>query len=186
MSKKGGSFERQIAKDLSLWFSDGHEDDLFWRSDASGARAKTRSKKGKRTHGQHGDICSTHPDSEILTRFFVIELKRGYQKWSMLDLVDKKPHAARQVLEKFVEQVKSDQKNSAVPFWSIIARRDQRDPVIIFDSEFVDVFNMLDRLSYIRIKTPELSAYLFNLGEFFRIIKSSEIVEFLSGYNNKI
>lgn len=139
-NKKGSPFERDISRELSLWWSRGEHDDLFWRSDASGARAKTRSKSGKRTLGQHGDICSTSHLSHELIDLFVIELKRGYSKWSILDVLDKKDKAAQQVLEKFIEQVLTDMRLSKTPFWMIIARRDQRDSVVLVANEFKKVY----------------------------------------------
>jgi hypothetical protein len=46
---KGSSFEREIAKLLSLWWSEGMRDDVFYRSHASGGRFTMRRKSGKDT-----------------------------------------------------------------------------------------------------------------------------------------
>lgn len=73
--QKGGQFEREICKILSLWVSQGNSDDLFWRSAMSGGRATVRTKKGqKTTHGQ-GDISAVTPEGNILTDKFIVECK---------------------------------------------------------------------------------------------------------------
>jgi hypothetical protein len=72
---KGSAFEREVAKALSLWLSKGSNPDLFWRTQASGARATQAAKSGRIIHGQGGDITSTHPDSEEFSSLFVIECK---------------------------------------------------------------------------------------------------------------
>lgn len=75
---KGGSFEREINAELSLWFSEGERDDLFTRSDGSGGRFTRRAKKGKDTANQGGDCSFCHPDGEPLIRMWCIEMKTGY------------------------------------------------------------------------------------------------------------
>jgi hypothetical protein len=78
-SSKGGEFERQVCKYLSLWWSSGEFDDLFWRSSQSGGRATTRAKKNKRTVNHAGDISPTHSSGEGLTDYILFECKTGYK-----------------------------------------------------------------------------------------------------------
>lgn len=75
---KGGSYENEIAKRLSLWFTDGKRDDVFGRSDGSGSRFTSRLKKGKKTANQHGDITFTDAIGEPLIAIWSIEVKTGY------------------------------------------------------------------------------------------------------------
>lgn len=75
---KGGSFENEIAKKLSLWFTEGKREDIFGRSDGSGARFTKRSKKGKDTANQGADITFTDILGEQLIKFWSIEVKTGY------------------------------------------------------------------------------------------------------------
>jgi len=51
--QKGALFERLVCKQLSLYYSDGRRDDLFWRSAMSGGRATLNKGKAK---NQAGDI----------------------------------------------------------------------------------------------------------------------------------
>ena len=88
-SRKGFPFEREMAKRLSLWWTEDERDDVIWRSDASGGRATIRRKAGKSLKGQHGDLCSTDPCSAPLFAATIIECKRGYGRWSLLDALDR-------------------------------------------------------------------------------------------------
>lgn len=72
---KGGIFERECCKKLSLWLSDGKRDDLFWRSAMSGGRATVRWKNKELNYAQAGDICAIDPLGHKLTSRFVIECK---------------------------------------------------------------------------------------------------------------
>ena len=129
-SKKGSAFERKICKQLSMWWSDGSDDAVFWRSDSSGARATSRGKKGKKTFGQYGDIQATNPIGQPLIDCCCIELKRGYKKWSFLDTIDKGKRNVKQVVEKFFDQVLKDRQASEAVWAVLIAKRDRRQPII--------------------------------------------------------
>lgn len=85
MPKKGSEFEREISKRLSLWWSDGKRDDIFWRTSGSGARATTRRKKSQKTAYEYGDITFTDPDGKPFIDYFLVELKRGYSGGGRLD-----------------------------------------------------------------------------------------------------
>lgn len=75
---KGSSFERKVCTTLSLWVTEGKQNDCFWRSSISGGRATVAHNKGK-TNRQAGDICSVSPEGHILTEKFFIECKH-YRK----------------------------------------------------------------------------------------------------------
>lgn len=75
---KGGSYENEIAKQLSLWFTEGKRDDVFGRSDSSGGRFTVRRKKGKDTANMAGDLTFTDVLGEPLIKIWNLELKSGY------------------------------------------------------------------------------------------------------------
>ena len=134
-SNKGSGFEREISVKLSLWWTNGEREDVFWRRD-SGARAKRRSREGKNTFGAHGDICAIDPIGLPLTNVATLELKKGYNKWSLLDVVDRPPMKKNQkketiqTFESFVQQVVEDA-NAVNTYPVIIAKRDKRQSIII-------------------------------------------------------
>jgi hypothetical protein len=102
-ASKGHSFEREVAVILSKWMTNNERDDIFYRSQSSGARATQRNKSGKKTEGQHGDIAAACSQGEPLMNLWNIEVKTGYAtksklkdgtnkivNWDVLDLLDSK------------------------------------------------------------------------------------------------
>ncbi|KKM79618.1 hypothetical protein LCGC14_1348160 [marine sediment metagenome] len=77
---KGGDWERECAKQLSLWWTNGERDDTIWRTSGSGSRFTTRRKQGIDTYNAAGDLCATDPIAQPLFDFLLIECKRGYAK----------------------------------------------------------------------------------------------------------
>jgi hypothetical protein len=73
--QKGSEFERVICKALSLWVSEGHKEDLFWRSAMSGGRATVANKAGSSLGHHAGDISTTSAQGASLTDRFYIEAK---------------------------------------------------------------------------------------------------------------
>lgn len=127
---KGGSFERDVCRQLSLWWSSGRTDDLFWRTAGSGARATTRAKTGKKTAGHHGDITATTPEGKPLTDKFAIELKRGYNWHSAQDAIDRLPKSSVSSYEEFIIQARKSATEAGIPYWMLITRRDRRQALI--------------------------------------------------------
>jgi hypothetical protein len=85
---KGSNFERECARALSLWWSEGLRDDLAWRTSGSGATHTTRAKKGKQTAGQAGDLCATDAEMIPFFDFFLVECKSGYRSHNASKSID--------------------------------------------------------------------------------------------------
>lgn len=137
-SKKGGKFERETCQLLSVWFSGGDIDaDWFWRTAGSGGRSTQRKKKGKSADKGAGDICATDPKGEPLMKVFAMELKRGYQKDTIQDLLDASDRAAPQTYEKWIAQAEASRQNSGALYWMVICKRDQRKAMVMFPPCFL-------------------------------------------------
>jgi len=85
---KGSGYERDIAKKLSLWWSEGKSDCCIWRSASSGSVATQRAKQDKESKNFYGDLSPTDELAQDLFSYFVAELKRGYNKSNLLDVID--------------------------------------------------------------------------------------------------
>lgn len=131
---KGSDFEREICKQLSLWFSNGERDDYFWRTAGSGARATVRRKSGKGTANQEGDICATDPAGQPLIDTVTIELKKGYNAWNIKELID--TNKKNMMLAQFWEQCNREKKNSNSIGWWLITRQDRKNKLLFFDEGF--------------------------------------------------
>jgi len=145
---KGGGFEWEVAKKLSLWWSEGKRDDIFCRSQASGARFTVRKKVGKDTANQSGDITFSDAIGEPLIKLWSIECKTGYGKkkkirdednkivakedvrWDLLDFLDSSHKVT--VLSSMWEQCKRDAKKSRkIPI--LVFRRNRRKKCVMLD-----------------------------------------------------
>lgn len=122
-SRKGSNFEREICTTLSKWWSGGDRDDLFWRTAGSGARATVRGRKGKKTAGHCGDLTATDPTSQALTDLISFELKKGYTKVTVADLLDRPDRLKQGVWEEWIEKARRSMTNSSSFFWMVIHRR---------------------------------------------------------------
>lgn len=134
---KGADFERDISRTLSLWWSHGERDDIFWRTSMSGGRATVRSKAGKSTAYQAGDITATDPIGAPLIKATVIELKRGYGKFCVLDLLDSR-NVTTAVLSGFLSQVEEELAQSGIRNFLLICKRDGRAPIVLMPSVVYD------------------------------------------------
>ena len=125
-SQKGGEFERNLSRQISLWWSGGQDDSWFWRSSQSGGRATQRAKKGKSTTNAAGDIAAQCHEAQKLLDCLTLELKRGYPNISIADLHEKN-HGG---FHDFVEQSQKSASLAGTPGWAVIHKRDRRNAVI--------------------------------------------------------
>jgi hypothetical protein len=68
--QKGGAFERDVAKKLSLWVTADARPDVFWRSAMSGGRATVAHAKGIEVR-QVGDITAVAPEGHVLDSLYI-------------------------------------------------------------------------------------------------------------------
>ena len=73
---KGGQFERDMARKLSLWLTDGKKDDCLWRSAGSGSMSTNSIKRGTGAKQyQASDLSPNAPEAYLLLDRFTIECK---------------------------------------------------------------------------------------------------------------
>ena len=85
---KGDGFERDNDRALSLWWSNGKDEDIFWRTSGSGSRATARMKKGKTANLHAGDVTAINPIGKTLEDLFLIEQKTGYSSFGRISQKD--------------------------------------------------------------------------------------------------
>lgn len=125
MSGKGSSFEREICKRLSKWWTYDSRDDVFWRSSMSGGRSTVRFRRGLRTAGGDGDICALDPIGQPLLSLFTVELKRGRSHGDPGDLLDCSGSLACHPFLATLDQAKTAA-DAAGTSWLLICKRDRR------------------------------------------------------------
>lgn len=125
---KGSSFEREIAKTLSLWISKGETDDIFWRSTTSGARATTRTKQGKQTANSYGDLSILDAAYSFVCKAVCFELKKGYSGTGILDILDGNKKVPD--LISFWNQCETDRIAGDRHYSIVISKRDRKHTII--------------------------------------------------------
>lgn len=136
-SLKGFPYERKMAKVLSLWWTDGLNQDIFWRTAGSGGRATNRKKlTGEALKYSYGDIGFLDPIGKPFIDFFLLELKKGYTKdIDPLSIVDskKKKHLLFEWWDKAeIERQESERKKSLIIF-----ERDRHKSCVMIDFHFM-------------------------------------------------
>lgn len=129
---KGNPFERQFCVRLSEWITHGVHDDVFWRSQTSGARATVRSRTGQRTVGQAGDIAATDHRFAHLTTHIVWELKRGYADANLHRIMETPNLEAVNPLEGFITKTIATANAVGSPYWVLVTRRDFASALVWF------------------------------------------------------
>lgn len=128
--RKGQDFERHVCKELSLWWSGGERDDMFWRTSGSGARSTVRARRGVSTFGQCGDVAATDPDAVPFIKAFAVELKRGYPRATPIDLLDHGNRKQPQVYDIWLWKVIKEAKENGRLGWMIVHRRDNKESMV--------------------------------------------------------
>jgi hypothetical protein len=144
---KGGEFERVISKQLSLWWTNGQNDAIFWRSSQSGGRATTREKQGKKTKGQYGDISVTDPVGQPLLDLVSLELKKGYNSRDLMPFIDAKK-VPKGSLAEFYAQASRDGARASAHFWWLIHKRDRKETLLHAPLGFFHSLERIDKGIY--------------------------------------
>lgn len=185
---KGADFERTICKELSLWWTGGKRDDIFWRSSQSGGRATVRFQKhGKKTAGAHGDITALDPIGVPLLKLFTIELKRGRAHGEPGDVLDCKGKPECHPFLKTLEQARTSAVQAESLTWLLIVRRDFRNPVVFFPAKLLregePFFPFRPGLLHgpvFRYKFHSFDFLGVSLERFLRFVKPESLREFVS------
>ena len=186
---KGASWERQISNVLSHWWTGDPDAGVFWRTANSGGRATVRTRKGRKTPNHFGDLCATDPVAQPLLDLFVVEIKRGYNRATVHDLLDRSPKSAAPVHAEWINKVNEPAKAAGVRYWRLIHKRDRREPLILLPDHFVceledHVEICLEDLELsdnrvLRFYCPDVFhsyVWVFALADFLTAVKAKDIV----------
>lgn len=61
-----------------------------------------------------------------------LELKRGYNGDTLHEFIDRPPHLKPAGWEAFIAKAIAAAENERAPYWGVIAKRDQRESIIVF------------------------------------------------------
>lgn len=125
---KGSQFEREVCKRLSLWVTQGKEEDVYWRSAMSGGRSTRMHKSRHWKQGSHaaGDICAVGEAGHVFTDRFYVECKH-YADLSILAFLLGKKEG---LLYKFwITACREAEKHKKAPF--LVAQQNRLPSMVI-------------------------------------------------------
>ena len=142
---KGGAFEREVCKVLSLWVSHGQREDLFWRTAMSGGRATVHGRSVR----QCGDVCAVAPEGHHFTDRYYIECKH-LKSLNFFGLVEGNGF----LLKHWLDTVKKAEQNELIPI--LIAKQNNR-PVLLCCNQHFQMYPPL-----LTVNVYDLHIYRFN------------------------
>ena len=181
---KGGDFEGNMSKELSLYLTHMKSEDGIWRTEGSGARATNKAKANMQVRlDQYGDITYTLPECKFWFDIFSVECKTGYATktknktktqitlthWSLLDMIDSSQKLSK--FHEFWEQCLNDAiESKREPI--LIFRRNRRSPCITMRNDifagFIERFGMpgVNTINLV-IEFDPLPITIINMRQFF-------------------
>lgn len=151
---KGNSWERNLAVHISLWWTKGVRDDVFYRSQNSGGRATARGKVGKKADLHCGDIAASDSEGEPLVKTLIFEAKKGYDDVTIHSIIDGKKQSE---LILWFEKAETDMRRAGAYYWAVIHRRDYREPLLYVPCSLVWKLEMLG------VSFEEIDHYILNV-----------------------
>lgn len=184
ISKKGGKFEKEFCKELSLWWTDGKRDDIFYSTSGSGGRATMRLKRGLCTENASGDVCSLSEIGFPYIHYFLTEIKRGYdlKRKSSIDFIEfvDSPNKKTNKLKEWIVKAEKEKSANFRKGILIVIKRDFKIPWVIIDSitlhRFAISFSRLKN-EFIMFSVNDLTYYAFPLIRFYEIFTPKTFID---------
>jgi hypothetical protein len=137
--QKGSAAEREVTRMLSLWWSDGRDDSIFYLTAGSGARQTNRRKCGIDTHNSAGDVGYLDVSGKPLIDAVLFEIKRGYNNTlDILSIADAKPTRKPNIILQWLDKAEQERAENKRQYVLLILRRDYKEYVIIMSHAFED------------------------------------------------
>lgn len=168
---KGGAYERELCKTLSLWITKNERKDILWRSTASGAQFTSYRKKGSKSYtSQVSDIAAIDKLGAPFCSAFSVELKH-YKDLQAGNLIFNVPGT----LEKFWEtHCKLSKSVNRDPI--LIARQNRKPDLIMLSDKFLPLcLAKLEEEVYIR----KLKAFILPLKRFLETYSYEELMAYI-------
>lgn len=179
---KGGAAEREVARLLSLWWTDGETDDIFYLTAGSGARQTVRRKQQKETANSAGDLSYLDVSGKLLIDHFLFEIKRGYNKiLDIMSIADASTARKADIILHWLEKAEEERRDNKRSFVALIIRRDYKEYCITIPVELVTHLSQFAALPT-PVKTLRLQEryLMMPLQEFFLWVQPHQLKVLLS------
>lgn len=175
---KGSQGERDVSRELSLWWTNGERDDCIWRTAGSGARFTSRSKQGKHTANSAGDFCFIDAIAEPLFKLLVIENKVGYTK--NIDPLSQVDGKKADILDTWLKKAYLECRQTKRHYPIVIFKRTRKErcvlmPVLLFN----EIAQRSGPANFPRIMMLPQRSVILRLDSFFLWCRPQTIVKIL-------
>lgn len=126
---KGPAYERKVCRQLSLWWTNGTSNNVFWRTSNSGGRHTVHAQKGNVSKFQAGDIGAIDPIGQPLLDLLTIEIKKGYKQHTIMALIEGRSKAGGEY-GKWLDKLIKQSEKIGTRYWLLIVHRDSMKPMI--------------------------------------------------------
>ena len=175
--KKGKAFEKEISKELSLWWSIGKRDDIFYCTAGSGSRFTSRKKRGNDTANSCGDLSYTDSDGKPFMDRFSVELKNGYSdSLDLLSIIDSENK--NHMLMEWVTKAKKEIEEAGREQFLIIFKRDRKNKVVCIDSRFLEQLdNEFRPDKELLLYLPDMAISVIDYDVFFKHFSPADLLK---------
>jgi len=141
---KGSPYEREISRELSLYFSKGES--------------------GKKDRYMLGDITFIDPQGKPYIDTFLVELKRGRKsELDVLSIVDFPKSSKEPSLIKWWKKAETERIEGERAYSQIIIRRDRKVSIIVLDTGLFEILSLQYRM---RIVSHDVDIAICPLDDF--------------------
>lgn len=173
--KKGGKYERDMSKSLSLWWTEGEDKNVFWRTSGSGAKATVNHmNEGAVNFNFYGDIGYRDSVGYPLIERVCIECKH-YREFYIMDTLkdNKNPSLVEQFWGETINEARQSNR------WGVLIMKKNYFPDLIMIEEdafrFNHLFDSSERLIYD-------NGVIVTLDKFFNRVTPDEFLDRVSLY----
>lgn len=172
---KGSSFERTVARELSLWLSCGERDDLLWRSAMSGGRATLKMKKGELSSNQTGDLSGVSRLGHCFTDLYSVECK-AYKNLQVQQIL----FGGTNGILQFWQQACKDAQNKQ-PL--LIAKQDYKPILLVAEPDSMHCFYRRQRKQFVVAESPKWGLSITLFSDFLKHVDPKKVVLDVGSYN---
>jgi len=181
---KGAQAERDVSRELSLWWSNGEREDLIWRTAGSGARFTARSKQGKNTANSAGDFCFIDSIAKPLFDLLVIENKVGYT--STIDPLSQVDGIKADVLDTWLKKAYLECQQTKRHYPIVIFKRNRKERCVLMPVQlFNDIAQLSGPATFPRMMLLPQRTVILRLSSFFLWCRPNCIQRILYGKEKK-
>jgi len=185
--KKGGNYERDVARILSVWATSSEENLVYWRQISSGSVSTVAKRNNKNASGLDGDfICiaeDTHPKFKVLKQFLQVFFVDSKCLGNVhLCMINSKNQKSNQLLNEIKKVFSEAKRSNKLPMLICKATNDRKIDDFIILPTYLDLYSQIDKHNsmYYHITNEDGTKLFFQLIPCFEFFSMNSFDDFVS------